>query len=354
MKRNDEMQNRLQRLYGPATEDCRQRAHELCVNLKEEPQVKRFSSAALVLALVLLLAGVALAAQQIGTFDFLFPGKTVPETVEAKRQSGFTQIGDAYEDVEITVVDAVSDGVQAYMAINVKAKNKDDVILSEYDRQARQKPSAIGQTLVVAQYNEVGQDLYLTGQWFKAVDSQTVAIHLVIDIKGKPENEPIEITLAPAISLVKDENYDWEKKEQHELVVTIMPSAMEQATCNLAEPVNLKEIGAEMISARLTVTPLANYLSMDIRSDAQAEGGLVEWQHTYGSLWFRLLDANGKELGLLTGGGQYGDDAAMPYVVTVVQVFERGELDWSKLTLVPYIAGEDRIFAPIELTMQPD
>lgn len=351
MKDTGDMQRRLRRAYGGAPEEYRREMGRACALLEEAPKMRRVSGLVVAFGLLVVLAGAALAAHRLGTFDFLFPGKEAPQEVQDRLQSGFVQQGGELETVSITVRDAVTDGISAFVAVEYQAKDPQDMLLSEFDPQGEKAPKDGRRRLVLWQDTAVGENLYLAGQDWKSLDEQTLLMHYVIDVGDRPASGgPLEIAFSPGVRVLGEKGRQ-EDLEQAQINISIQTGEMVQVQRKAPAPIRIQELGITLTQAEVTFTPLATYVSAAYQADASEEG-LEGWMERYGNLWFKLRDGEGNTYGLLTGGRKYSDDAAWPYQERVEQMYERMEATPDHLALVPYLSGTGEEFEPIVLSLQ--
>ncbi len=348
MKERTELQSRLQKAYGNAPQEYRLGMRKACGQLEEGPRVRKVSGLAVAFALLLALAGAALAAHSLGTFDFLFPGTEAPQEVQNRLQSGFAQQGGELESVRVTVRDAVTDGSSVFLAVEFQAKGSRDVLLSEFDPRAERPPQE-GRHLVLWQNEAMGENLYLAGRDWKSLDEQTVLMHYVIDVGSRPgSGGPLRLVFAPGVRLLDGQGQQRDL-EQAQVEVSIRAEDMAHTRRRAQTPVQVQGLGIILTQAEVTLTPLATYVRATYRVDQE---NLEDWMEQYGSLWFRLRDGEGRSYGLLTGGRKYSDDASWHYQETVEQVYERLKGWPQALELVPYRSDTGEEFAPISLALE--
>lgn len=347
MKERMELQSRLQKAYGNAPQEYRLEIRKACGQLEEGPRVRKASGLAVAFAMLLALAGAALAAHSLGTFDFLFPGKEAPQEVQDRLQSGFVQQSGELESVRVTVRDAVTDGLSAFVAVEFQAKDSQDVLLSEFDSRAEQAPQDGRRHLVLWQNEAMGENLYLAGRDWKSLDEQTVLMHYVIDVGDTPGGQ-VALSFAPGVRVLDGQGQQ-KDLEQAQVEVSIRAEDMAQTRRRVQTPVTVQGLGITLIQAEVILTPLATYVRATYQVDQE---DLEDWADRHGSLWFRLRDGEGRSYGLLTGGRKYSDDASWPYQETVQQVYERLEDLPRVLTLVPYLSDTGEEFAPISLSLE--
>lgn len=350
MKAKVDLGKELRQAYGDAPEAYRQEMRRACGQLEEAPRLKRISGLAVALALALVLAGAALAAHSLGTFDFLFPGREAPQEVQERLQSGFVQEGGGLETVSVTVRDAVTDGITACMSVEFQAKDPRDVLLGDYDPKAQEAPRDGRRHLVVWQNDTMGENLYLAGQDWKSVDEQTVLMHFVIDVaRGPASGEAVALSFAPGVRVLDGQGQQ-QDLERGRVGVSIRREDMAQIRRQAQTPLQVPALGITLTQADITWTPLATYVSVTYQVEGSQEEQ-DEWQKRYGNLWFRLRDGEGKVYGLLTGGNKYSYDAAWPYQERVEQMYERMEELPQRVILVPYRSDTGEEGDPIILSL---
>lgn len=350
MKGTEEFGKALRQAYGDAPEAYCQEMRRACGRMEEAPRLKRTSSLAVALGLMLALAGAALAAHSLGTFDFLFPGKEAPQEVQNRLQSGFTQQGGTLETLSVTVRDAVTDGISAFLSVEFQAKDPQDVLLSEFDPKAGEAPRDGRRRLVLWQNETMGENLYLAGRDWKSLDEQTVLMHYVIDVENSPASgEEMALSFAPGVRVL-DEQGRQQDLEQAQVGVSIRREDMTQIHRQAQTPLQVSALGITLTQVDITWTPLATYVSVTYRVEGSQED-LENWTERNGSLWFRLWDGEGRPYGLLTGGRKYGDEASWPYHETVRQTYERMEELPRTVTLMPYLSDTGEEEEPILLLL---
>lgn len=307
---------------------------------KEEPKMKRVSGIVLVFALLLALAGVAIAAHQIGTFDFLFPDKNIPEALVDQRQTGFSQEGEGMETVDITVQDAVSDGISIFMAVEFTAKNPDDILLSEYAPDAdwyKGYEEDGRRRLVVWQDFTLGNGLYLAGQDWQAPDQQTVIVHYVIDILDvELAGDELRVAFSPGINVMSPDGTQ-EHLERTNMEVGIQVAEMEQTRRYSVSPIQHEQLSITFDEIELICTPVATYLRATFSGDdVQDELAFYAWANEIGSLNFDLHDGADKAYNPLVSQRMYDTIGETVFQMTVLQIYEAMDENTTMVTLTPY------------------
>ncbi len=352
------MGKRLQALYGSAPDAYKETMSRTFGQMEEEPKMKRISGVVLAFVLILALAGAALAAHQLGTFDFLFPGREVPEDIQEQRQGNLRWQGGDFETVDCTVLDAVSDGISAFMAVQFKAKHAEDLLFSEFDKQAYARidedvdAAAIqGRRLVVWQNWDMGEGLYLSGWHWQQIDPQTVILHYIIDLSTCDDANEVILRFSPGIRLANGTDMP-KDLEQEEVQVALQTSVLERAEQKVKALPDGNALGITFTAIDRTITPLATYLRLTYHVNDPSEEATMDWQDIYGSLWFKLQDEEGRAYGLLNGGGKYSDDAAEVYEEEVRQMYEHMDASMDTVTLIPYISGTETVLDPITVVFE--
>ena len=352
MNKNQEIQTKLQQLYGTAPETFRADLRRTCQNMKEETPMKKISGLILAFGLILALAGVAFAAQRLGAFEFLFPSKTPPAEVQQKLQTQFSQSGGDMETVNVTVLDAVTDGLSAFMAVEVKAKNSQDVLFSEYDSIGLRETSADDRRrLILWQTDEMGENLYLRGRGWKRIDDRTLLLHYIIDLQGHSLTENQSLEFEPGVRVQKEsgEATGMEEELERGLVkVTLHPQPMEQITRPIQVPFDVPFLEMTVVAGEITFTPLATYLRLEYSVPTMAP---EDWQEKYSNLWFNLEDGQGSAIPALTGGRKNCDDVAEIYQELNERMYRQTDSSIDKLVLIPYISHTMETFESVELPL---
>ena len=352
MSKNPKIQTRLQQLYGVAPEAFRADLSRACQNMKEEAAVKKASGLMLAFGLMLLLAGAALAAQQLGAFAFLFPSQAPPAEVQQKLQTQFSQAGGAMETVDVVVLDAVTDGLSAFMAVEVRAKSAKDVLFSEYDSKGlREAPADDRRRLIFWQPDEMGENLYLRGREWKRIDDQTLLLHYIIDLQGQEVPEAQSLKFEPGVRVQKEsgEATGMEDELERGLVqVTLHPQPMEQIVRSVQVPFDIPFLEMTVIAGEITFTPLATYLRLEYSVPELAP---EDWQDKYSNLWFNLEDGKGGPIQSLSGGRKRSDDGSEIYQELQERLYRQTDSSIDTLVLIPYISHTMEAFDPVELPL---
>ena len=352
MNRDRHMQMELQKMYGDAPETFRAELRRTCRNMKEGAPVKKISGAVLVFGLMLLLVGVAFAARQLGAFAFLFPDQLPPQGLEERRQTQLFQEGGEMEAVEIRVLDAVTDGLSGFMAVEVKAKSPEDVLFSEYDTKGLQEtPVDSRRRLIFWQPDEMGENLYLRGREWKRLDDQTLLLHYIIDLQGQDFGEDQSLQFSPGIrvqkSLLEEAGLE-EELERTQVAVRLHSDSMERQVRVVETSFEVPALDIKVEKVEITFTPLATYLHLEYSA---LQLSPEEWQERYSNLWFHLEDGTGNPVEALTGGRKRGDDAAEIYQEVQERMYRQAEPSADKLVLVPYISHTMETFETVELPL---
>ncbi len=317
----DKTRQTLQTDYGFAPQAFQDAVQSTLDTIKEEQPMKRFTvRTALIAALVLaLMAGMALAiAGELGVLGVI--EKTIPLPKEAKEQiqTRFTQSGGDAPDITLRVRDAVSDGKTLFVAVEAKAKNPDDVLLTQMDASdlldsrtiydmtppgsaARPDFSAIRgdqRVLTLAPHNikilpeaEGEAPQLVFGYSWRYEGTDTVVIHLFIALDRLSDpRETLVIRFNPALhALSRAEstatNLNGPQLETSPLIVEVNAGKMEARRAVAKVPFDF--MGIRVDAMEVVTTPLATYVTVNKTALEEQNKRLLP------SLPFFVCDAEG-------------------------------------------------------------
>lgn len=297
----------LRRMQPPVPQAHRQATldaiHRLA-NHEEEP-MKRKSITAVILcaALILAMAGAALAiAGNWGVLDFLIKDRPVTDTLKETVQTEFTEATADLGDVTVRVRDAISDGLTLSVAVEYRAKNPDDAVLTDYDSIEWQNDEILAfyrethrgttpmpdfdavadaraihtvstqpETRVNTAIGNSRADVMGNSWTYEGTD--TLVAHMMYDISqlGDPHTE-LTLHITPRLLQRMDlagedipENATptyaaWDRQTSADMTLTITPGAMETHTGQAQAAFPYTDFRVDSLS--VTTSPLATYVTI--------------------------------------------------------------------------------------------
>lgn len=347
-----ERRDDLRASFGDTPDLFRERMKDTLAQIEEEKPVKRFTvrTAILVVLLIVLMASIALAiSTNQGILGFLERDGALPESAIEPLQTEFTQDGGKLSNVTYRVRDAISDGKTLFVAIECKANNPKDAILTTMDYVPADDPEMLQlwkdmmvtrdslpdvesispdqtvhyvsetfATKVLQDDKEYPTDIiYGTDQRFE--DLNTIVYNIMFDLQ-KLENPQDELTIEFVVhernityfqgyDILKNDPekpvIDWEVADETTLTAVIRAGHMESRRAEAEVPFTFGDITFSYFSVE--TTPLATYVSM-VRNRTEPENP--------GTMRFEIYGEDGrpyKSLMYIYHMTMYMNDETTPY-----------------------------------------
>lgn len=349
-------QEEWRRAYEAAPEGfCR--AVQTALEQKEEHEMKKMipRTAALVLALLVLLMGTALAVG-IGLVDFLGIGDTGDVQVAAPEVISMTD-----GKVRIEVREAACDGIFAHVVAAFTLEDKQlvwDVHCDEIQEEdkARTVMFQEGQTVTV------GEDTcWSYGFQYIQESDETIVADYLVDLRQMEGQLPEKLQLTCSMRMI---DMDWQTMENCEFTVQV-PVQMANRQAYTAVNLPCEQDNYRLLSAQVVRTDIGCYLTIeaeDIATAAEMEPyvesyvTMINRYPVHGNFGVNALDESGNAYRMLYAQSRHLNESDVETVVhlrseTICRRFNVGE----KLIIQPFV-GDARFegqLQPITLRLQP-